>query len=126
MPTSLRTGIDIIEIDRFACACQRFDQRLLKRIFTPTELAENGERMASLAARFAAKEAVAKAFGTGIGYISWQDIEIRRGDSGEPVLHLHGAAQKMAEEQNIVTWSLSLSHSQNHAIAMVVAMLESA
>jgi holo-[acyl-carrier protein] synthase len=124
MPISLRTGIDLIEIDRFTCAYQRYDQRLLKRLFTPTELAENGENMASLAARFAAKEAVAKAFGTGIGNISWLDIEIRRGASGEPVLHLHGAAQKMAEEQNIFTWSLSLSHTQNHAIAMVVAMVE--
>jgi len=124
MPTSLRTGIDLIEIDRFTCACQRYDLRLLKRLFTPIELAENGENMASLAARFAAKEAVAKAFGTGIGIISWQDIEIRRGGSGEPVLHLHGAAQKMAEEQNINTWSLSLSHTHSHAIAFVVAMVE--
>ena len=124
MPTSLRTGIDLIEIDRFASAYQRHDQRLLRRLFTPIELAENGKNMASLAARFAAKEAVAKAFGTGIGNISWQDIEIRRGRSGEPILHLHGAAQKMAEEQNISTWSLSLSHTQSHAIAIVVAMVE--
>ena len=124
MPTSLRTGIDLIEIDRFASAYQRYNQRLAQRLFTPTELAENGENMASLAARFAAKEAVAKAFGTGIGNISWQDIEIHRGRSGEPILHLHGAAQKMAEEQNISTWSLSLSHTQSHAIAIVVAMVE--
>ena len=124
MPISLRTGIDLIEIDRFASAYQRYNQRLALRLFTPTELAENGENMASLAARFAAKEAVAKAFGTGIGNISWQDIEIRRGRSGEPILHLHGAAQKMAEEQNISTWSLSLSHTQSHAIAIVVAMVE--
>lgn len=124
MPTSLRTGVDIIEIDRFTSAFQRYNQRFLRRILTPIELAENGENMASLAARFAAKEAVAKAFGTGIGIISWQDIEIRRGGSGEPVLHLHGAAQKMAEEQNISTWSLSLSHTHSHAIAIIVAMVE--
>ena len=124
MPASLRTGIDLIEIDRFTCACQRYNQRFLRRIFTPIELSENGGNMASLAARFAAKEAVAKAFGTGIGKISWQDIEIRRGISGEPNLHLHGAAQKMAEEQNIATWSLSLSHTHSHAIAMVVAIVE--
>jgi holo-[acyl-carrier protein] synthase len=124
MPTSLRTGIDLIEIERFTSVYQRYDQRLLRRLFTPTELAENEKNIASLAARFAAKEAVAKAFGTGIGRISWQDIEIRRGRSGEPVLHLHGAARKMAEEQNINTWSLSLSHTQSHAIAIVVAMVE--
>jgi holo-[acyl-carrier protein] synthase len=124
MPTSLRTGIDLIEIERFTSVYQRYDERLLRRLFTPTELAENEKNIASLAARFAAKEAVAKAFGTGIGRISWQDIEIRRGRSGEPVLHLHGAARKIAEEQNINTWSLSLSHTQSHAIAIVVAMVE--
>jgi holo-[acyl-carrier protein] synthase len=124
MPTSLRTGIDLIEIERFTSVYQRYDQRLLRRLFTPTELAENEKNIASLAARFAAKEAVAKAFGTGIGRISWQDIEIRRGRSGEPILHLHGAARKMAEEQNINTWSLSLSHTQSHAIAIVVAIVE--
>src|SRR4030066_140391 len=108
MPTNLRTGVDLLEIDRFASAYLRYGQRLLQRLFTTRELSENGENMPSLAARFAAKEAVAKAFGTGIGYITWQDIEIRRGRSGEPILHLTGAAQKMAEEQNISTWSLSL------------------
>jgi len=120
----LRTGIDLIEIDRFTSAYEQHGVRLLQRLFTPTELAENGENMASLAARFAAKEAVTKAFGTGIGLITWQEIEIRRGRSGEPILQLFGAAQKMAEEQKITSWSLSLSHSHSHAIAMVVAMIE--
>jgi holo-[acyl-carrier protein] synthase len=124
MPTSLRTGVDLIEIERFSSACQRFDQRFLHRIFTLTELAENHKNMPSLAARFAAKEAVAKAFGTGIGTISWQDIEIRRGASGEPILQLFGKAQKLAEVQKITGWSLSLSHTHSHAIAMVVAMVE--
>jgi holo-[acyl-carrier protein] synthase len=124
MPTSLRTGVDIIEIDRFIAAAQRYNQRFLRRIFTPIEIAENGENMESLAARFAAKEAVAKAFGTGIGIISWQDIEIRRGVSGEPILHLHSTAQEMADEQKIKAWSLSLSHTHSHAIAMVVALVE--
>lgn len=124
MPTSLRTGVDLIEIERFTAAYQRFHQRFLQRIFTPTELMENQGNMPSLAARFAAKEAVAKAFGTGIGAIPWQDIEICRGRSGEPVLHLQGAAKVMADEQNISIWSLSLSHTHSHAIAVVVAMVE--
>ena len=124
MPTSLRTGVDLIEIDRFTSVYRRFDQRLLQRLFTPTELIENGVNMASLAARFAAKEAVAKAFGTGIGQITWHDIEICRGRSGEPVLQLHGAAQRMADEQHLNVWSLTLSHSQRHAIAVVVAIGE--
>src|SRR4030042_2950967 len=113
---SLRTGVDLIEINRFTSAYQRYHQRFLQRLFTPIEMAENGENMASLAARFAAKEAVAKAFGTGIGLISWHEIEIRRGRSGEPILQLFGAAQKMAEEQKIINWSLSLRHTHSHAI----------
>jgi len=119
---SLRTGVDLIEIERFTTAYQRHDQRLLQRLFTPTELAENAEKMTSLAARFAAKEAVAKAFGTGIGLITWHDIEICRGQSGEPILNLHGAAQELAKKLDLTHWSLSLSHTQTHAIAFVVAM----
>ncbi len=119
---SLRTGVDLIEIERFTSSYLRYKQRLLQRIFTPTELQENGENMASLAARFAAKEAVAKAFGTGIGHVTWQEIEICRGRSGEPMLLLHGAAKQLAESQHLDTWSLSLSHSQTHAIAFVVAL----
>jgi len=121
---SLRTGVDLIEIDRFTSAYRRYDQRLLQRLFTSVELAENGENMASLAARFAAKEAVAKAFGTGIGMISWHDIEICRGAAGEPILNLHGSARILAEEHHLYTWSLSLSHTQKHAIAFVVAIGE--
>ncbi len=120
----LQTGVDLIEIDRFSAAFQRYRQRLLQRLFTPTELAENAENMASLAVRFAAKEAVAKALGTGIGPITWQEIEICRGHSGEPILYLHGAAKQLAETQNLRMWSLSMSHTQNHAIAFVVAMGE--
>ena len=120
----LKTGVDLIEIDRFTAAFSHYKQRLLQRLFTPRELSENGENMASLAARFAAKEAVAKAFGTGIGAVTWHDIEICRGASGEPILHLYGAAQRLAEEYELHTWSLSLSHTQKHAIAFVVAIGE--
>src|SRR5512135_2504857 len=119
---SLRTGVDLIEIDRFISAYRRYDQRLLQRLFTSTELVENGENMASLAARLAAKEAVAKALGTGIGHVSWHDIEICRGDMGEPILLLHGAAEQLAAEQHLDTWAISLSHTQEHAIAFVVVI----
>jgi holo-[acyl-carrier protein] synthase len=118
----LRTGVDIIEMERFISAYQRYQQRLLQRLFTPIELAENEGNLASLAARFAAKEAVAKAFGTGIGHISWLDIEICRGVSGEPILKLHGVAQRLAVEQHLDLWSISLSHTQGHALAFAVAM----
>ncbi len=118
----LRTGVDLIEIERFTSAYERYEQRLLQRLFTSTELAENGLNMASLAARFAAKEAVAKAFGTGIGRVAWHDIEICRGEAGEPILHLYGTARRLADEQHLDTWSISLSHTQNYAIALAVAI----
>ena len=119
---SLRTGVDLIEIKRFTSAYQHYNQRLLQRVFTSTELSENGDNMASLSARFAAKEAVAKALGTGIGIVSWKDIEICRATSGEPILNLLGTAKRLATEQGLETWSISLSHTQEHAIAFVVAM----
>ncbi|MCU0486059.1 MAG: holo-ACP synthase [Anaerolineales bacterium] len=118
----LRTGVDLIEVERVRAAIQRHGQQFLQRIYTPQELDEVGKNEISLAARFAAKEAVAKALGTGIGKISFQDIEILRGDLGEPVLHLHHAAAELADSLGLDTWSISLSHTQEHAVAMVVAL----
>ena len=117
----LRTGVDLIEIERVRAAAERFGPRFLQRIFTPEELEEVGGNPASLAARFAAKEAVAKALGTGIGIVGWQEIEILRCASHQPNLRLSGAAASLAAELGLHTWSLSLSHSQTHAIAVVIA-----
>lgn len=118
----LATGVDLIEITRLERAIERHGARFLQRVFTPAELAEVGENPASLAARFAAKEAVAKALGTGIGAITWQEIEVLRGPSREPDLRLSGAAARLANESRLRHWSLSLSHTHTHAIAMVVAV----
>lgn len=118
----LRSGVDLVEIERLKSAVQRHGNRFLGRVFTNQELAEVGDNVASLAARFAAKEAVAKALGTGIGSVGWQEIEILRGPSKEPVLHLHGAAQDLARKLDLVHWSLSLSHTHHYAIALVVAL----
>ena len=117
---NLRSGVDLIEIERVQEAIRRHGDRFLNRIFTPLELAEVLDNSASLAVRFAAKEAVAKALGTGIGVVCWQDIEIRRGPERQPELHLHGAAAQMAQDLGLVHWSISLSHTQNIAIAMAV------
>ena len=117
----LACGVDILEIERMHSAIQRHGERLLRRIFTETELAEVGDNPASLAARFAAKEAVAKALGTGIGAVGWQEIEIRRGPARQPILELHGAARQLADELGLVNWAISLSHTQEQAIAMAVA-----
>lgn len=117
----LRTGVDLVEIARFQDALDRRGDRLLKRLFTPQELADCKMNVLSLAARFAAKEAVSKAFGTGIGAVRWQDIEVVREASGTPVLRLHGEAHKLAQAMGLSTWSLSLSHTKAYAVAFVVA-----
>ncbi len=121
----LRSGVDIIEIDRLRKVNPAIRQRFLKRVYTPLELEIAGESDASLAGRFAAKEAVSKALGSGIGRVRWQDIEIRRGANGEPQLHLHGAARQLANALGLTIWSVSISHSRTHAVAMVVALGQS-
>ncbi len=113
-------GVDLIEIERIQEAIQRHGERFLNRVFTPVELAEVCGDPASLAVRFAAKEAVAKALETGIGVICWQDIEIRRGPARQPQLVLHGAAAQLAGELGLTHWSISLSHTGKMAIAMAV------
>ncbi len=118
----LATGVDLLEIQRLQDAVDTHGERFLKRVFTPRELDENVKKMESLAGRFVAKEAVAKALGCGIGDVSWQEIEILRAESGAPQLVLHGAAKRMAGEQGLTSWSVSLSHSKSHAVAIAVAV----
>ena len=119
--TPLHTGIDLIEIERVERAIQRHGERFLQRVFTPTELAEAGGSPASLAARFAAKEAAAKALGTGIGPVSWLEIEVLRTCDQPPTLRLSGAAAQRAAELGLTEWAVSLSHTRELAIASVVA-----
>jgi holo-[acyl-carrier protein] synthase len=120
--TKLATGVDLVEVDRIKRVIEEHDERFLKRVFTSQELDQAGNNLASLAARFAAKEAVAKALGTGIGAVAWQEIEILRGPEREPVLCLHGAARDLARALDLKHWSISLSHTHEHAVAFVVAM----
>jgi holo-[acyl-carrier protein] synthase len=118
----LASGVDIVEIERLRSVVERYGDRFLDRVFTSRELSEVGNNMSSLAARFAAKEAVSKALGTGIGNVSWRDIEILRGPARQPLLVLSGEARRLAEQLGLSQWSISLSHTQEHAIALVVAM----
>ena len=121
----LRTGVDIVEIERIRAAVARHGDHFLLRIYTAQELATCERRIESLAARFAAKEAVAKALGTGIWrhQINWQSIEIVRDPaSGAPVLHLHHAAAQRALQLGLREWSVSLSHDRERAVAFAVAM----
>ena len=123
----LGVGIDIIEVERIRSSYERFGERFLKRILRPDEIAyclTHAQPAPFLAARFAAKEAVSKAFGTGIGsQLGWQDIEVRRKDSGEPYVVLHGLGQELMTRRAGRVVLLSLSHTAAHAAA--VAILES-
>ena len=121
----LSTGVDLIDIARVRDAVERHGDRFLARIFTQAEQEECEGRFASLAARFAAKEAAAKALGCGIGDVSWQDIEVRGDEKNAPHLYLHGEAERMADLLGLTEWSVSLSHTEDQAIAFVVATSDS-
>ncbi|HEX2981259.1 MAG TPA: holo-ACP synthase [Anaerolineaceae bacterium] len=120
----LRTGIDLVEIDRLENLSELIRTRFEQRIYTPQEIEDSGGNMASLAGRFAVKEAVSKALGSGIGEVSWQEIEVVRAGSGEPNLVLHGNARRLAEQAGLTSWSISISHTKTHAVAMAVALGE--
>jgi holo-[acyl-carrier protein] synthase len=118
---SLRSGIDLIEIARLEGIRPEIRERFLARVFTAQELEDARDSNLHLAGRFAAKEAVAKALGCGIGPVSWQEIEIRRGQAGEPQLELFGKARQIADDLGLTTWSVSISHTKEYALAMAVA-----
>lgn len=122
-------GVDIVEVERIEQAVARWGERFLSRVYTEAEIAYCGRRMSSLAARWAAKEAVSKALGTGwapqqshdAGWIDWTEIEVVRRDSGQPEVVLHGKARARAQRLGISGWQLSMSHTREHAVAMVLA-----
>jgi holo-[acyl-carrier protein] synthase len=120
----LGIGIDIIEVARVKASHERFGERFLNRILLADEIAyclSHKNPAPFLAARFAAKEAVSKAFGTGIGAsLGWQDIEIRRKESGEPFVILHGNGKKLFKSRRAKRLLISLSHTANYAAATAV------
>jgi holo-[acyl-carrier protein] synthase len=117
----LRTGVDIIEIARIEQAIARHGERFLQRVYTPAEIAAYRDRPWSLAARWAAKEAVSKALGTGLGEVAWTDIEVLGDERNAPTLRLSGRALEMAQALGLQEWAISLSHTDKLAIAFVVA-----
>ncbi len=126
----VQNGIDLIRIERIKKSIDRLGWPFLNRIWTETELADcqvkataiSERTAASLAARFAAKEATAKALGTGIGPkgVRWLDIVVQKLASGQPVLKLSGAALKCYEEQGGLSLSISLAHEGGLALAQCV------
>jgi holo-[acyl-carrier protein] synthase len=121
----LTTGVDIIEISRVRRVVERYGQRFLERVYTLGEIGYCQGRAPNLAARFAAKEATMKALGTGVRGVGWKDIEVVRLESGAPSVKLHGRAKVRAERLGVQEISLSLSHSQEYAVAFVVTRCES-
>ena len=118
----ITSGIDMVEIERFRSLTHEIRSRFLHRVFTPEEITASAGRDESLAARFAAKEAAAKALGCGIGKVSWQDIETRLDENGKPTLILSGAALETANHLAWKSWSISISHTREYAIAIVSAL----
>jgi holo-[acyl-carrier protein] synthase len=119
----LRCGVDLVEIERFQMQ-PRLRERFLARIFTPAEIELCHDKDQTFAGRFAVKEAVAKALGSGIGEISWQEIEVLADEQNAPQLVLHGKAAERARALGLTQWSVSISHQTILAVGMAVAMGE--
>ena len=120
----LGIGVDIVETASIQSSLARFGDRFLKRVFTQSER-DYCDSMPFPArhygARFAAKEAISKAFGTGIGaQIGWRDIEVTRSETGKPSIQLHGSASALAETLGILDAQISLSHSDNYSVASAI------
>lgn len=123
--TVVGLGVDVVEVSRIERAVARWGDTFVRRIYTPKEIArvEAGvARGPRLAARFAAKEAVMKALGIGWRALAWREIEIASDASGRPVVTLHGAARRIAEERGITGVLVALSHTHEHAVANAVAL----
>ena len=120
------TGLDIVETGRIRQSLEQFGARFLNRCFLPGEIAYcQGMKLPELhfAARFAAKEAISKAFGTGIGHeLGWRDMEICRRASGEPYVVLHGKGAALARARGVTGVLVSLSHCRDYAAASAVAV----
>ena len=116
-------GVDAVDIERFRRALER-TPTMRERLFTPIELAyvaPKADPVPSLAARFAAREAVMKALGVGLGAFGFHDVWVERAASGEPSLQITGPAAALAERAGVTGWHLSITHTSLVAIAYVVA-----
>jgi holo-[acyl-carrier protein] synthase len=117
----LSVGVDLIETGRIARALERWGDRFLTHVYTPAEVKSCRSHVPELAARFAAKEAVSKALGTGLRGITWLEMEVLSDARGKPLIRLYGRAKKRAEELGLENFAVSLSHSREYAVAFVVA-----
>ncbi|MCS6773566.1 MAG: holo-ACP synthase [Thermoflexales bacterium] len=123
---ALSVGVDILQIARVAEAIERYGERFLTRVFTSAEIDYCAGRVAALAARFAAKEAIGKALGVGMRTLSqegigWLEAEIVNDNVGKPLIRLHGSAAARAAQLGLSHWAVSLAHEREYAVAFVVA-----
>lgn len=120
----LGAGIDIIEVARIRASCEKFGERFLKRVLRPEEIAycmAHKNPAPFVAVRFAAKEAISKAFGTGIGReLAWHNMEVRRKETGEPFVVLHDGGINLLATRGGNKIHLSLSHTENYAVAFAI------
>ncbi len=117
------SGVDAAEIPRIAAALDRWGQRFLDRVYTPAEQRYCRGRAERLAGRFAAKEAVSKALGTGIRTLRWRDIEVLPDRRGRPTVYLYGKAAARARGMGATWLSVSITHTDTLAIAFVIARI---
>ncbi|MCL5025526.1 MAG: holo-ACP synthase [Chloroflexi bacterium] len=121
----ISAGVDAVEISRIEKSFARFGERFLQRVYTPREVDRYRYRVRELAARFAAKEAVSKALGTGMRHgVAWRQIEVLPDSRGKPLVYLHGEAAARARELGLNTFAISLTHTDDVALAFVVATRE--
>ena len=118
---NLAVGVDLVEVRRIADLLAEHGAHFERRVFTERELAQCRGRAESLAARWAAKEAAAKALGTGFGLVGFTDVEVVEDEAGCPHLHLHGRAADLADRLGLRRWAVSLSHDGGMALAFVAA-----
>src|SRR5262249_58056681 len=124
-PKGVAIGVDLLERRRVRETHARFGERFLRRVFTERELEQAGRRIERLAGRFAAKEACAKALGTGIGAgAAWREIEIVRLAGGKPYVVLHGRAAARAKALGLVAFDVSISDTTEHVMAVVAGLSE--
>lgn len=117
-------GVDVVDVRRFTRLVALRGSAMCERVFTPRELADCHGSLPRLAARFAAKEATAKALGLGIGPIAWREVEVRTGVRGEPHLALTGAARRALRARGVNHYAVSLTHDATSAIAVVALAAE--
>ena len=115
---AIQTGVDIVEIDRIADLVRRYGERFGRRVFAPDEWSRYRDQPSSLAARFAAKEAVIKALGS--PQVALHEIRVARPEGGRPTIELSGRARQLADTLGVRAIAVSLSHARTYAVAVVV------